>query len=145
MSSDVLSLGGFDALHLLGAVMVAGICAIIIYSLWDCCNQDESPTNSPRDERVVVNQLYATELEPGLVVLQSQDGAYFRILQECESAEFRNERPGTSGNKQTFLNGDPVTYIPRNTRTEVRNVATAPQPSDENLMAWNVQPPPYGN
>ena len=91
----------------IGMIMVI---VVIIY-IWKCCKCDEDKPGaevSPQQQQVPLVPCYAHELEPGLVVLQSPDGEYFRILQEYDATKHpRMPLPNSS---------QPLQYVPQFTR-----------------------------
>ena len=95
--------------------------------------------------------VYAHEIEPGIVVLQSEDGEYFKILKEYDSTK-RNAygsltAPGIPSDQQGLVQcNDPGSYLaPASTSHTVRaqvhpKMATAPPLMP--LSEQRVNPPP---
>lgn len=86
---------GFQLSHLLLAFVLAASFIFLLYWLWTwpCKDKDGSASdeNKPILPKQTVKPIYALELEPGIVVLQSEDGEFFRILREYDSAEKRGK------------------------------------------------------
>ncbi|XP_059147515.1 uncharacterized protein LOC131935164 [Physella acuta] len=89
MDISDITVAGFQFGHLILAFLISAIFLFILYWLWTCpCREEEEP----KSHRTIlpaqaVKPLYALELEPGIVVLQSEDGEFFRILREYDSAD----------------------------------------------------------
>ncbi|KAK7476172.1 hypothetical protein BaRGS_00032596 [Batillaria attramentaria] len=153
------TLGGFDLGHLILIFIIVGCLVFAIYWfwIWPCDGDTEHRarvTSRAGNEGRVISLgehenpggrgvsgegvvLYAMELEPGLVVLQDQDGELFRILQECDSVKHQGSTtsglpPGTSF---------PVHYIPSYTRAHVQTRPSAPQLplDDQRTVSCHVQ------
>ncbi|XP_070183640.1 uncharacterized protein [Littorina saxatilis] len=139
------TVSGFDLGHLIVIFILLGCAIFVIYWLWvyPCgmgdtqeegvtsrqngrcgrvISRPETTSSSPghgKGEDVI---LYALELEPGTIILQSPNGDLFRILQECDSVANRGSPtsglpPGASV---------PVHYIPAYTRAHVQTYPSAP-------------------
>ncbi|KAL8603039.1 hypothetical protein ACOMHN_051916 [Nucella lapillus] len=82
--------------------------------------------------------LYAMEIEPGTVVLQSPYGDMFRVLREYDSVT----QNGTSTSGLPPGTSFPVHYIPAYTRAHVQNpqASAPPYPGTENE---HLAAPPY--
>ncbi|KAL4224800.1 hypothetical protein ACF0H5_015496 [Mactra antiquata] len=55
---------------------------VIIYVLWKWCQEERNKSNTNENERMIMKPVYAHEIEPGIVILQSEEGEYFKILKE---------------------------------------------------------------
>ncbi|XP_067653972.1 uncharacterized protein [Haliotis asinina] len=139
--------GGFSLSHLIAAFIVTAVFAFVVYLLWDCsCKRKEDQERqrlSPGSQRIDTKTMYALELEPGIVLLQSQDGEFFRILHEYDAVKHARDY-GTAPPGGVALQGQTIHYIPNYTRAHMQTQASAPQPPEE-LMVWDGQtsPPPY--
>ncbi|CAL1540309.1 unnamed protein product [Lymnaea stagnalis] len=90
-----------------------------------------------------VKPLYALELEPGIVVLQSEDGEFFRILREYDCAD----RTGNGSKVPEHPNSTPDNrYIPSYTTAYYQTRPSAPVLHDApgvNTPATVGDPPPW--
>ena len=66
-----------------GAVMLVLVC-LLFYMFWRWCCENEPPKSSGSSEKLFMKPVYAHEIEPGIVVLQSENGDYFKILKEYD-------------------------------------------------------------
>lgn len=138
------------------ALIGLGMFLVLITFLWQCCecvSDDERLPHAPI-QSFPVTPIFAHELEPGLVVLQSQDGEYFRILQECDANSLFKGRtnvnpPGACA--AAPIGESTIQYIPQYTRPCYQNQPTAPpcRPDADCLIDVSVSaatppvPPPY--
>ncbi|RUS91870.1 hypothetical protein EGW08_000441, partial [Elysia chlorotica] len=85
--------------------------------------------------------LYAMEIEPGTVVLQSEDGEFFRILREYDKVERTGygsvcrEMPSCSADNQ---------YVPPYTRAHYQTKPSAPLSHLTEEDQWRSRYDPYG-
>jgi len=93
---DSYEVAGFQLSHLLLAFVLGASFIFLLYWLWNCpckSKQADGASNGEENKPILPKQsvkpIYALELEPGTVVLQSEDGEFFRILREYESADQR--------------------------------------------------------
>ncbi|XP_076439155.1 uncharacterized protein LOC143278028 [Babylonia areolata] len=126
--------GGFELSHLVVLFILLGLALFILYWLWEypCTAQGPGLTSPactsgrvisrPEAERPGEMVLYATEIEPGTVVLQTPSGDLFRVLREYDAVT--NSGSPTSGLPPAT--SFPVHYIPAYTRAHVQNQASAP-------------------
>jgi hypothetical protein len=96
MNLSEITVAGFQLSHLLVAFMIVATFFFVLYWLWNwpCGNEsngndDEETCRSsgPRTSLPTLTPVYATEIEPGIVILQSEDGEFFRILREYDAAD----------------------------------------------------------
>ncbi|XP_064596509.1 uncharacterized protein LOC135463117 [Liolophura sinensis] len=92
-------------LLLMTAVIITGL--FMLFILWKLCFADEGETPG-KQPRGTPQAVYAHEIEPGFVVLQSQDGQFFRILQEYSEAKW-NRPSGRHGPVTGSENNAPLT------------------------------------
>lgn len=145
MDSDY-RINGFSLPHLLIIGIILGFAIFIFYWLWTypCSSEEPRSVVAPLHsgyERVVPLQevapsyccqrekqgqgvcvLYAMEIEPGTIVLQSQNGELFRVLQELDSVAI-------SGSPTAGLPPGsvvPVHYLPSCTRPHMQTRPSAP-------------------
>lgn len=147
MDSD-FRIEGFSLPHLLVIFILIGLAIFIFYWLWTspCGDEDRQPAvafldgryerSAPQREAAAAagccNRgdkageglcvLYATEIEPGTIVLQSPNGELFRVLRELDAVSsgaspISGLPPGTS---------HPVYYIPSYTRPHLLTQPSAP-------------------
>ncbi|GFO38811.1 hypothetical protein PoB_006531600 [Plakobranchus ocellatus] len=128
---EPLMVGGFQLANLLLAFIVAAVFIFILYWLWTCPCRDENLGNKADNSRkyntiltgTPVATLYAMEIEPGTVVLQSEDGEFFRILREYDTlgrtgyGSVAPEMPSCSADNQ---------YVPSYTRAHYQTKPSAP-------------------
>ncbi|GFS20774.1 hypothetical protein ElyMa_006907300 [Elysia marginata] len=124
-----LAVGGFQLANLLLAFLVTSVFVFLLYWLWTwpCSEQgkgfgSDKPRKydslqlspGPAPAGIPVATLYAMEIEPGTVVLQSEDGEFFRILREFDKVE----RPGGYGSMTREPTGSSMAnqYVPSYTR-----------------------------
>lgn len=138
------------------SVAVIALCLILFYLFWKACCSDKKKDDYQENFREQVRQqtvtpaLFAQEIEPGIVVLQNQDGDIFRVLYEYDA--IKNNQPGnnpTPGQRSTLH------YIPQYTRVHYQTQPSAPPfipEQNANLMDLNMGgyqqtytplPPPY--
>uniref|UniRef100_A0A0B6YX20 Uncharacterized protein n=1 Tax=Arion vulgaris TaxID=1028688 RepID=A0A0B6YX20_9EUPU len=96
MNLSEVTIAGFQLSHLLVAFLIIATFTFVLYWLWTWPCGDQ-PVERRDEDRVPhetrnamipsLRPLYATEIEPGIVVLQSEDGEFFRILREYHTAE----------------------------------------------------------
>ena len=122
---------------------------LLIVYIWKCCKCDEEDKPStdyalPLQQRqqIPIVPCYAHELEPGLVVLQSQDGEYFRILQEYDSTKLPKPPMGATGSTS-----QPLQYIPQFTRAHFQTHMQPSAPVSEQSQLIDLgtteRPPAY--
>ena len=90
--------------NLLFAVLVVGLVFLGLYILWRWCS-DEQPDQNTKKDKCLMQSVYAHEIEPGLFVLQSEGGEYFKILREYDGSK-RNAYGsliGSPGSQQSLL------------------------------------------
>ena len=134
------------------------IVVIIVYFSWSCCfkdHDDEATGASPglqfsEGQSYPVTPVFARELESGLVVLQSQDGGFFRILQEYDSAKQTksNTSYGACAEIMATQTASTTQYVPHYTRAHYQNAPTAPPMSSVSgslIDLHVVQPPSQSN
>uniref|UniRef100_A0A194AM44 Uncharacterized protein n=1 Tax=Pinctada fucata TaxID=50426 RepID=A0A194AM44_PINFU len=132
------------------------LCVVLVILVWKCCSNDSLEDEVlPQQNRVPITPIYAHELEPGIIVLQSQDGTYFRILQEYDSVKHKPGNVCTSGDQSNSpgacaetvhpIQHSVIQYIPQYTRPHYQTRPTAPPVVAENLIDIEVHdtPPPY--
>ena len=137
------------------SLAAAGLCVLLIAVVMQCCKDNVAEDLPPPQNKFPLMPVYAHELEPGLVVLQNQDGSYFRILQEYDStmqkARYARgsvvDMNGASCSNVTPLQRSTIQYIPQYTRPHYQTRPTAPpsSPPAENLIDIDLteHPPPY--
>ena len=122
---------------------------LLIVYVWKCCKCDEEdrpstgyPPPTQQRQQIPIVPCYAHELEPGLVVLQSQDGEYFRILQEYDSTKLPKPPMGATGSTS-----QPLQYIPQFTRAHFQTHMQPSAPVSEQTQLIDLgtpeRPPPY--
>ncbi|XP_005092457.1 uncharacterized protein LOC101860237 [Aplysia californica] len=134
MEYNEFQVAGFQLAHLLLAFVLSASFVFLLYWLWTWpCGESSQGATATRCDTVLPRQtvkpLYALELEPGIVVLQSEDGSFFRILREYESADKRGHGmaahelpPGGAG-----ANGQSGHYyLPSYTKAHFQTQPTAP-------------------
>ena len=146
--------------NVLFSIFIIVLCSLGLYILWRWCKhkekeeftkkrkagieEPESETDTSDPEAV-----YAHEIEPGIIVLQSEDGEYFKIVKECDSNKAKAygsfQRPVTKSERSGFVQcHDSGNYLtPPSTSIPMRahvfpKVATAPP-----LPSLYQPPPPY--
>ncbi|CAC5394955.1 unnamed protein product [Mytilus coruscus] len=124
----------------IGLVMII----VLLVYLWRCCKCDEDTpgtTITPARQQIPLVPCYAHEIEPGLVVLQSPDGEYFRILQEYDATKLPKQPTASNGLPQ------PLHFVPQFTRAHYQTHAqpTAPVNEQSHLIDFGAtaNPPPY--
>jgi hypothetical protein len=77
----------FKMSNLLFGILLFGFCILVLYALCKWCNENssESQSNKKENERLMMKPVYAHEIEPGIVILQNEEGDYFKILKEYDS------------------------------------------------------------
>lgn len=77
----------FKLSNLLFGILLFGFCMLALYALCKWCNENsnETQTSKKENERLVMKPVYAHEIEPGIVILQNEEGDYFKILKEYDS------------------------------------------------------------
>ncbi|KAK6184666.1 hypothetical protein SNE40_007095 [Patella caerulea] len=143
---DGLRLAGIRMDHLIFIFCGLGLILFIIYLMWNSqCSVDKSESEETK-EIVKPSPIFAYELEPGIVVMQSKDGEFFRILHEYDSSTRGTKNYGSSSSSQYIqMDPSPVHYIPHYTRPVLQTQPSAPLSPD--LMdigpSGSEQPPPY--
>ena len=134
--------------NLLFGLLLIGLIFLGLYILWRWCSDNEEKEAGKKNEKLNMQAVYAHEIEPGIVVLQSEDGEYFRILKEYDSAK-RNgygSLTGATGQEGLDQCNVPGSYLtPASTSQTVRaqvhpKMATAPPLIP--LREERVNPPP---
>ena len=134
--------------NLLFGLLLIGLIFLGLYILWRWCSDNEEKEAGKKNEKLNMQAVYAHEIEPGIVVLQSEDGEYFRILKEYDSAK-RNgygSLTGATGQEGLDQCNVPGSYLtPASTSQTVRaqvhpKMATAPPLVP--LSEERVNPPP---
>ncbi|KAK3768480.1 hypothetical protein RRG08_060842 [Elysia crispata] len=149
---DAVTVGGFQLANLLLAFIVSSTFIFVLYWLWTCPCKDHDKENelgNPRKyttllpERVgtPVATLYAMEIEPGTVVLQSEDGEFFRILREYDKVE----RTGYGSVSREMANCSAANqYVPSYTRAHYQTKPSAPPSHLTEEDQWRSRYDPYG-
>ncbi|KAK3598013.1 hypothetical protein CHS0354_042368 [Potamilus streckersoni] len=70
--------------HVIIVIFVTSLVFLSIYILWKWCFDENTSESSKRKGELQMTAVYAHEIEPGIVVLQSEDGELFRILKEYD-------------------------------------------------------------
>ncbi|XP_061170970.1 uncharacterized protein LOC133180472 [Saccostrea echinata] len=130
------------------SMTLVGILAFVLlfYILFKLCTSDEDEKSQQKQPNVYpLTPVFAHELTPGIIVLQSADGEYFRILHEYSSKHDVN-RINQNGNVMTSSStGTSHSRVLENAQTQTR--PSAPVPVDDLLMNIHepvtIQPPPY--
>lgn len=76
--------------NLLVGILLATLSAVLFYYLWRWCNGADEKKKANNSRRLTMKPVYAQEIEPGIVVLQSEDGEYFKILKEYDMTQTGN-------------------------------------------------------
>ncbi|CAG5117039.1 unnamed protein product [Candidula unifasciata] len=114
MEYSEVTIAGFQLGHLLLAFIIISTFCLVLYYLWTWpCGKnagvDGSQSRKSNTLLPTLKPLYALELEPGIVVLQSEDGEFFRILREYDSADKTGngstslEHPSSDANNRYLL------------------------------------------
>lgn len=132
----------FNSQNMIIAFIGLIMLVVIIAYVWKCCKcDDETPSSEtpPQRQQIPLVPCYAHEIEPGLVVLQSPDGEYFRILQEYDATQYPKPIRVIGGTSQ------PLQYIPQFTRAHYQTQPSAPVSEQTHLIDFgaNEHPPPY--
>ncbi|KAH9502570.1 hypothetical protein Btru_069031 [Bulinus truncatus] len=130
MDIDDFKVGAFDFDNLLLAFIISVSFMFVLYWLWTWpCSATEEVQRKPAVHcRTVLplqtlKPLIAFELEPGIVVLQSEDGEFFRILREYDTAD----RTGNGSKAPELPNCTPENrYIPSYTKGYYQTQPSAP-------------------
>ncbi|OWF45219.1 uncharacterized protein LOC110457316 [Mizuhopecten yessoensis] len=134
------------------AIIGLAMFLVLVAFLWKCCDWvEEKPNPNIPKQSFPLTPVYAHELEPGLVVLQSQDGEFFRILQEYDANKTCNGRTNPAAACADPPIGETtIQYIPQYTRPFYQNQPTAPpaRPDTDRLIDAPIPstppvPPPY--
>lgn len=128
---------------------------ILIVFIWHCCGTNEDKHEVLPTKQVVPMKtaVFMHELEPGLVILQSQDGEFFRILQEYDSVKhhYSSPCPGACGSSNQGQGQSTLHYIPQYTRPHYQTHPSAPPvaPINQDLidieLGTTTHPPPYSS
>lgn len=98
---------------------------VTIYVLWRWCQEERNKSSTKENEKMVMKPVYAHEIEPGIVILQSEDGEYFKILKEYN--------PKTDQTYGSLFTGQPLmtSRIPNTSSamTSSETSALTPSPS----------------
>ncbi|ESO89722.1 hypothetical protein LOTGIDRAFT_234125 [Lottia gigantea] len=145
---DTIRVGGFRLDGMIFIFCGLGLLLFVVYLLWNSQCSSKTPDMDERQKEIIKpSHLFAYELEPGVVVMQSKDGEFFRILHEYDP-ETRGTKHYGASPQTVQMEGTPVHYIPHYTRPVLQTQATAPnadlmdlrQPFSDNYVS---QPPPY--
>ncbi|XP_062579592.1 uncharacterized protein LOC134241569 [Saccostrea cucullata] len=127
---------------------VVGILAFVLlfYVLFKLCTSDEDEKSQQKPLSVYpLTPVFAHELTPGIIVLQSADGEYFRILHEYSSTNDVNQANQNKPMMTSSSTGISRSGVLENAQTQTR--PSAPEPVDDLLMNIHepvtIQPPPY--
>ena len=131
--------------NLLFGLLLIGLIFLGLYILWRwCSDEDKDKDSKSKKDKLNMQAVYAHEIEPGLVVLQSEDGEYFRILREYDSSKRNTYGALTEQETSQIRINDSGSYL-----APALNVARvqvhAPQATAPPLMALseNSSPPSY--
>lgn len=121
---------------------------LFLYLLIKLClsDEEEEDTKQKKETKLYpVTPVFAHELTPGTIVLQSPDGEYFRILHEYNS--HHNGPPENHGGSTSVTgSGDPG-HVRRIEHAHSQTRPSAPEQMDDLLMNIHepvmIQPPPY--
>lgn len=153
---DEITVGGFQFFNLLLAFLVTSIFIFMLYWLWTCpCREQDKESGLERPRKydtllpgptgTPVATLYAMEIEPGTVVLQSEDGEFFRILREYDKVERRSYGSVSSELASSSVDNQ---YVPSYTRahyqTKPVSVPSAPPSHLAEVDQWCANCDPYG-
>ncbi|BFZ03833.1 hypothetical protein BsWGS_06871 [Bradybaena similaris] len=131
MDFSEVTVAGFQLGHLLVAFVIITTFCLVLYFLWTwpCGNQNSNTCSGGRRSSTsntllpTLTPLYALEIEPGIVVLQSEDGEFFRILREYDSADKTGH--GSTSQEHPSCEAD-NRYLLSYTRGHYQTRATAP-------------------
>lgn len=71
--------------NMLFGLLIIGLCLLGLYIICKLCNENDKPPKPNENERLMMKPVYAHEIEPGIVILQNEEGDYFKILKEYDS------------------------------------------------------------
>ncbi|KAI8797340.1 hypothetical protein BgiBS90_002517 [Biomphalaria glabrata] len=131
MDMEDFRIGTFSFGNLFLAFVISALFMVLLYWLWTwpCSGETEQKLLPSRTilSSQTVKPLYALEIEPGIVILQSEDGEFFRILREYDSAD----RTGSGSRAPELPTCTPENrYIPSYTRGYYQTQPTAPMLSE---------------
>lgn len=75
----------FKLSNMLFGLLIIGFCLLGLYIICRLCNENDKPSKPKENERLMMKPVYAHEIEPGIVILQNEEGDYFKILKEYDS------------------------------------------------------------
>ncbi|XP_045183838.2 uncharacterized protein LOC123542198 [Mercenaria mercenaria] len=75
----------FKMSNLLFGLLLIGFCLLAFYALCKWCSENSNETKPKETEKLMMKPVYAHEIEPGIVILQNEEGDYFKILKEYDS------------------------------------------------------------
>lgn len=71
--------------NLLFGLLWIGFGLLVLYAICKWCGEDEKDKKPKDTDRLMMKPVYAHEIEPGIVILQNEEGDYFKILKEYDS------------------------------------------------------------
>jgi hypothetical protein len=119
---------------------------LLVYLLFKLCISDDEDDVKQKETRYYpVTPVFAHELTPGTIVLQSPDGEYFRILHEYNS--HHNSAPENRGGSTSVTESGDSGHVRKIEHAHTQTRPSAPEQVDDLLMNIHepvmIQPPPY--
>ncbi|KAL3886485.1 hypothetical protein ACJMK2_026470 [Sinanodonta woodiana] len=138
--------------HVIIGIIFTSLALLAIYVLWKWCCDENTSESSKRKGPIQMTAVYAHEIEPGIVVLQSEDGELFRILKEYDSLKngpygsFNTDQPRRLGSNASGCSVSASSpYVPAYLKVQSQTQPSAPPaglPLDTAVL--DRSPPPYG-
>ena len=130
--------------NLLFGLLLIGLIFLGLYILWKWCSEEDQDKKTKKD-KFNMQPVYAHEIEPGLIVLQSEDGEYFKILREYDTSKRNAYGSLTPQSQQSLLqHSDSGTQLMTETHLTRAHVH-ASQASAPPLMSLNGDNQRFGD